>query len=363
LFEIDPSFLSNQNHSNNSMKTGNISTLSIALSAATAGAFTLSVDPAPLTMSFDDFNDGVDTSGGFVNMASAGEAAGFASINMNAGAADPQVQFPTPGAAFNSTTHPYFRVNTRGTVGGPSQFFPLPPAAPTVVNYSTTTAFTESQLAFVNAAPGVAGTGLRIDPLSGGTAAVERFDFDYVMLDSVRTIGLGEFDHDGALDGWSLAGNGHIINGGTSALTSTFSAMTAGNDPVMQRGGLNVDTNIFDTLEVRIALDPASTSRFEIFWGSSTFPGPAGGQSVALVDELIRDGNLHTYRFDMSDEAAWDGSLNLLRVDPLADADAQAGRSFEIDYIRLLEGNGIPEPSGALLSILGGVLAFARRRR
>ena len=345
------------------MKTGNISTLSIAMSAATAGAFTISIDPSPLTAIFDNFNDGVDTSGGFVNMSSAGEATGFASINMNAGAADPQVQFPTPGAAFNSASHPYLRINTRGTVGGASQVFPLPPAGPTVINYSTTTAFAESQLAFANAGIGVAGTGLRIDPLGGGTATVERFDFDYVMLDSVRTIGLGEFDHDGALDGWTLAGNGHIINGGTSVLTSTFSAMTAGNDPVLQRGGLNADTNIFDTIEVRIALDPASSSRFEMFWGTDSFPGPAGGQSVQVVDELIRDGNLHTYRFNMSDEAAWDGNLNLLRIDPLADGDAQAGRSFEIDYIRLLEGSAIPEPSSVLLSILGGVLVFARRRR
>ncbi len=346
------------------MKTGSITSLSIALSAATAGAFTLSVDPAPLTVNLDNFNDGVDTSAGFNNMTSAGEAAGFASINMNAGAADPQVQFPTPGAAFSSTSHPYFRVNTRGTVGGASQVFPLPAAGSTVVGYATTTAFAESQLAFVNSVPAVAGTGLRIDPLGGGIATVERFDFDYVMLDSVRTIGLGEFDHDGALDGWTLSGNGHIINGGTSAGTSTFSAMTAGNDPVLERGGLNADTNIFNTIELRIAFDPASTSRFEMFWGTDSFPGPAGGQSVRLVDELIRDGNLHTYRFNMSDEAAWDGNLNILRIDPLADADAQAGRSFEIDYIRLLDGNAIiPEPSGALLSILGGFLFFAHRRR
>ena len=342
------------------MKTARITTFSIALSAATAGAFTLSVDPAPLTQIFDNFNDGVDTSTNFNNMSSAGEAGGFASVNMNAGAADPQVQFPTPGAPFNSTSHPYFRVNTRGTVGSPSQVFPLPAAGPTVVGYSTTTAFAESQLAFANVAPGVSGTGLRIDPRGGGTAAVERFDYDYVMLDRVRTIGLGEFDYDGALDGWTF--NAGIINNVTSG--STFSALTASNDPVLQRGGLSADTDIYDTLEIRIALDPLSTSRMEIFWGTNTFPGPAGGQSVSLVNELIRDGNFHTYRINMADEAAWDGNLNLLRLDPLADGDAAAGRSFEIDYVRLLEGGAIiPEPSGALLSMLGGFLFFARRRR
>ena len=346
------------------MKTASITTLSIALSVATAGAFTLVVDPAPLTVNFDNFNDGVDTSTNFNNMSSGGEAGGFASVNMNAGAADPQLQFPTPGAPFNSTSHSYFRVNTRGTVGGASQVFPLPAAGPTAVGYTTTTAFAESQLAFSNVAPGVNGAGLRIDPLGGGTATVERFDFDYVMLDSVRTIGVGEFDHDGALDGWTIAGNGHIINNSTSALTSTFSATTAGVDPILQRGGLNADTNIYDTLEIRIALDPASTSRMEIFWGTNTFPGPAGGQSVVLVNELVRDGNLHTYRINMADEAAWDGNLNLLRLDPLADGDAASGRSFEIDYVRLLEGSAIiPEPSGALLSMLGGLLFFARRRR
>ena len=131
----------------------------------------------------------------------------------------------------------------------------------------------------------------------------------------------------------------------------------------MQRAGLNIDTNIYDTIEVRIAFDPASNSRFEIFWGTNTFPGPAGGQSVVMLNELIRDGNLHTYRIDMSDEAAWDGNLNILRIDPLADADAAAGRNFSIDYIRLLEGSAIPEPSTALLALLGASLALLRRRR
>jgi len=62
---------------------------------------------------------------------------------------------------------------------------------------------------------------------------VETFDFDYVMPDRGRTIGLAEFDYDGAMDGWTIVGNGHLINTGTSAATSTFTANTAGVDPIM----------------------------------------------------------------------------------------------------------------------------------
>jgi hypothetical protein len=93
----------------------------------------------------------------------------------------------------------------------------------------------------------------------------------------------------------------------------------------MQLAGLNIDTSIFDTVEIRIAFDPALSSRFEFFWGTNSFPGPAGGQSIVEAGQLIRDGNMHTYRFDMSDEGAWDGNLNVLRIDPLADGDAGAG--------------------------------------
>ena len=325
-----------------------------------AGAATLTVDPVPITRSFSGFNDGVSNASGFNNMSDAGEAGGISSVSMPAGAADPQFRYLTPGAPFSSSVYPFMRINTRGSVGGASQVFPLPPAGPTVLNYGTGTAFSESQMAFVSP---IDGTGLRIDPLGGGTAGVETFEYDYIMLDRVRTIGLAEFDHDGALDGWTIVGNGHLTNISTSAVSSRLMGTTAGVDPIIQRAGLNIDTSVYDTLEIRMALDPASTSRFEVFWGTSTFPGPAGGQSIVATGDLIRDGNLHTYRFDLSDEAAWDGSLNILRVDPLADGDAAAGRSFEIDYIRLLDGAAIPEPSSALLSLTGLFLVVARRRR
>jgi hypothetical protein len=336
--------------------------LILASSMASSSAASLSIDPAPLTQIFDNFNDGVSTATNFGNMSDVGEAGGISSVNMPIGAPDPQFQYPSLGVPFAISTYPYLRVNTRGSVGGASQIFPLPAAGPTVLNYGTATGFSESRLQFV---PPANGSGLRFDPLGGGTGAVETFDFDYVMLDRVRTIGLAEFDYDGAMDGWTVVGNGHLINTGTSAATSTFTATTAGVDPIMQRAGLNIDTNIFDTLEIRMAFDPASSSRFEFFWGTSSFPGPAGGQSIVEVGQLIRDGNMHTYRFDMSDEAAWDGNLNILRIDPLADGDAAAGRRVEIDYIRLLDGSAIPipEPSSILLTFTGLLVAFGRRRR
>lgn len=106
---------------------------------------------------------------------------------------------------------------------------------------------------------------LRFDPLGGGTGAVETFDFDYVMLDRVRTIGLAEFDDDGAMDGWTNVGNGHLTNTGTNAATSTFTATPAGVDPIMQLAGLNIDTNIFDTVGIRMVSDLALSFRFEFF--------------------------------------------------------------------------------------------------
>ena len=332
------------------------SALSAAAFAASASAVTVTVDPGPISIAFDQFNDGISTATNFNNMSDAGEAAGVSSVSMPAGAGDPQFQYLTPGGPFDSTTYPYMRVHTQGTVGGASQVFPLPPAAPTVLNYATTTTFSESQLQFVQP---INGSGLRFDPLGGGTAGTETFGYDYIMLDRFQTIGLGEFDRDGGFDGWTT--NAGLVGATVSSSTSAFSATTAGNDPIIQKGGLNIDTSVFEYLDVRLAVDPASTSRFEFFWGTNTFPGPVGGQSIAITAELIRDGNFHTYRFDMSDEAAWDGNLNLLRLDLLADGDSAAGRSVAIDYVRLHA--QVPEPSGAALLMLGLSSLLFRRKR
>ena len=326
-----------------------------AILATGAGAFTLSVDPASTSIAFDQFNDGTSTATNFNNMADGGEAGGVSSVTMPAGAADPQFQYLTPGGAFDPAVYPYMRVQSQGSVGGASQVFPLPPNGATVLNYTTSATFTESQLQFVQP---LNGNGLRIDPLGGGTAATETFAYDYIMLDRFQTIGLGEFDRDGGLDGWNPS---QLDNISVSAATSSFIATTAGNDSQLVRSGLNIDTNVFQFLEVSLAVDPASTSRFEFFWGTNTFPGPTGGQSIVITDELIRDGNLHSYRFDMSDEANWDGSLNLLRLDLLADADGIAGRSVEIGHVRLMAQG--PEPSGAMLLLLGLASASLVRRR
>ena len=345
------------------MKTKHLFFLLVTVSAmaTNATAYTLSIDPAAVSMSFDQFNDGTDTTTGFNNMATAGEAGGVSSVTVNPGAADPQFQVPTPGAAFSTATHPYFRIQAQRSAGGaPDGIFPLPPAGATKIGYDAPGSFSESQFAFINTAPGVNGTGFRIDPINGGTAGTETFDVDYIWLDQYQTIGLGEFDRDGGFDGWTASANGHLSGGTVSAATGTFQATTSGNDPVLQKAGLNYDTNLYTNIEISLALDPASTSRFEFFWGTSTFPGPAGGQSIGITSELIRDGNLHTYRFDMSDEASWDGNLNILRLDLLADADAAAGRSVEVGHVRLIA--AIPEPSSTLL-VFGALAAMTFRRR
>lgn len=337
------------------MKKGFLSlsstSLLMLLLAPCAGAFSLTVDPAPLTRVFDNFNDGIDTTASLGSLTSLGEAGGVTSLEMPALASDPKFTLPTPGSPFSATTYPYLRVRAQGSVAGGDGIFPAPAAGPTRIPYSIGTSYSEFQAAFINVAPGINGTALRIDPAGGGTAGIETFDFDYIMLDQVQTIGLGEFDRDGTLDGWGLTG----ITGSSSASTSAFAGSMVSSDPQMQLTGINIDTTVFQTIEIRMALDAASTSRAEIFWGTNTFPGPVGGQSVILTSELIRDGAMHTYRIDMTDEAAWDGNLNLLRLDPLA----ESGRTVEVDYIRVL---GIPEPSSFMLLCLGALTALRRRR-
>lgn len=310
----------------------------LASLSSTSAQISLVVDPPPVSTVLEDFNDGVDTTAAYANASSAGEAGGVVSVAVAAGASDPQFQVPAPGDPFDIATHPFLRLSSRGTVGVAAQVFPLPASGVTVLGFNTGTNFAESSMTFVIDPPGASGNGLRIDPVPTGGAADGTFDFDYIILDQFETVGLAEYDHDGALDSWTIAGNGHVINSEASAATSTLSATTAGIDPQIQRAGLAVDASIYTVLEIRAAFDPLSTSRLEVFWGTDVNPGPAGGQSLQVTDQLIRDGELHTYRFQMSDDTRWSNTLNLLRIDPLADADAAAGRDFAIDYVRLIAG-------------------------
>jgi len=317
--------------------------VALSVSERPLHAATLSVDLLPVTQILDGFNDGIDTTTNFSNAAPAGEADGVVSVTVAQAAPDPQFQVLTPAqiAPFNVDDYPFFRVHSRG-VGGSGQIFPLPPNGATVVDLGNGDAFAESRLTFI--VPGPDGAGLRIDPIGAGTDVSETFDYDYIQLDQYPTISLGEFDRDGGLDGW--AANGGFPSPTVSAATSAITATTASNDPQIVRAGLSVDTSLYSVVEIRLAVDPLSTSRFEFFWGTDLFPGPAGGQSIAITDELVRDGEFHTYRFDMSDEPAWSGSLNLLRIDPLADADAADGRTFSLDYVRLISGAGTIDSDG-----------------
>ncbi len=309
-----------------------------ALSSFSVAQISVVIDPPPVSTILENFNDGIDTTTAFSNASSAGEAGGVISVAVAADAPDPQFQVPTPGDPFDIVGHPFFRLSSRGTVGAAAQVFPLPPSGVTVVGFNTGTNFAESPMTFVADPPGASGTGLRIDPIPNGGAATDTFEYDYIILDKFQTIGLAEYDRDNGNEGFDIVGNGHIVNVQVSAATSTLTATTSGNDPVMQRTGLAVDASIYTVLEIRAAFDPLSTSRFEVFWGTDVNPGPAGGQSLVVTDQLIRDGELHTYRFQMSDDSRWNNTLNLLRIDPLADADAAEGRSFAIDYIRLIAG-------------------------
>lgn len=319
--------------------------LSLLASPIPLNAFTVSVDLVPVSQDFDNFNDGVDAATNFSNATAAGESGGVVSVSVPAEAPDPQFQIPTRAAInpFSVDDYPFLRISSRGTGAG-GQIFPLPPAGATVFGFGNGPNFGESRAAFVVADPVPNGAGLRIDPTGAGGAAAEVYEFDYIQLDQYPTISLGEFDRDGGLDGWTA--NPQISAPLVTAASSSISATTAGNDPILQLTALNIDTSIYEAIEFRLAVGPLSTSRFEFFWGTNTFPGPAGGQSVAITAEIVRDGEFHTYRFDMGDEAAWDGNLTLLRIDPLADADAAGGRTFSLDYVRLISGAGVIDSDG-----------------
>lgn len=339
------------------------------LFVAPATAATVFVDRPELTRTLNDFNDGLNlpglSGGDFVGAAS--EAGGLLTVTTSAGSSDPQILLNnTVAPPFQTEEFTNLRIRQRGTVAGPMDFFPQPAAGATRVAFTGTTAFTEKQGTFPNT-DATNRLGFRLDPINNGAGT---FDFDYVMIDKVPTIGLAEFDAAGDSQGWTT----NQISGVSvaSGLLSGSDDNAGPTDPKVIQGdlaaiGLTPDLSVFNVVEVRLQLpsdvvgDAAGV--FEFFWGTDLTPGFAGTRRVGIdAADVPLDGAFHTYVIDMKDVVGWDGTLTSFRFDPIR-ANADAGKSFALDYIRLRAlDTSVPEPTTAGLLALCGAALLRRRR-
>ncbi len=286
---------------------------------AAVTVYTDTVTPATHTLVLEDFNDGVAnyTALSADDFTSGTETNGAGIFVTAAGALDPQIIYNPHAPTYVTDIHKWLRMRAQGTSGN-ATFFPMPAAAATSIAYGpyTVAAYAELRGPFPNQTAAVR-TGFRFDPIgdNGGT-----FGYDYFMLDTFETRGLGEWDRAGDQDGWLVA---NVTN--TAVAGSIFSGQGSGNGDAQMNNAATFDANVLKYVEIRMR-NALAGNGIQLYWAQGG--GFTGGQSVILG---AGDGAFHVYLVDFSQEATWVGTNMRLRLDPCNAVDA----TFDIDYIRL----------------------------
>lgn len=349
-------------------------TLSLTTSQASAVVVTVDVPSAYNTLVLTDSNGtGWEHTGLSANATTppgvpiwSGTSGGVANYTVPAGSSDPRWEFFNT-VAYDVNNYGYLRVRMASDNTTKIQAWPNSPVTPTTVTLGSgsgsSTTFNEYRAAWVNPADASIRTatngGFRIDMVERNALLSDiTASLDYVMVDTSLTVGF-EFDRDADLQGctltnvasWSVADG--ILAGTLNTSGSLDATITV---PV---SSLNLDTNVFDYVEIRMSQSAGSIS--EIYFGTSTQGGLSEARKVSFG---IADGQFHTYIFDFSDDARWDGTLTAFRLDA---ANNKAGATFQIDYIRFRDFAYTPEPGACVLWLLGflgiGLASRGRVRR
>ena len=142
-------------------------------------------------------------------------------------------------------------------------------------------------------------------------------------------VSLAEWNTDGDPEGWGFP------NAGGTILDGILQYETTAADPQMTRPGF-LDVSAGTILEIRLLQNEAAMTQF--FWADEG-GGLSEARSFRFQPEFqFDDGLFHTYQ--ISFDGVFDGEVTFLRIDPGSDA----GRSIEIDYIRLGSGSPPQDP-------------------
>jgi len=143
-------------------------------------------------------------------------------------------------------------------------------------------------------------------------------------------ISIGEFNTAGNAEGWGL--NPAAV-APLKVANGELEVTTTGGDPHIYRvdfaGPLQVPSH-FTLVQMRIKFLSGAQDGWEMFWGSTTLPGPVGGQRIGYNLGLA-DNEYHVVEFDLTEQLADGGSLDDFRIDP----GQGGGNKFLIDYVRV----------------------------
>lgn len=132
------------------------------------------------------------------------------------------------------------------------------------------------------------------------------------------------FNTDGDREGWLNAGNINPL----AAANGVLSGVTTSGDPMVVRNNFDLlNTADISNVYVRLKASVAGVSQF--YWRDSSM------NYYGLNSSYTESNEWQVMTFDVSEHAAWIGSLAYLRVDPIN----QFGETFEIDWILASDGD------------------------
>jgi hypothetical protein len=171
--------------------------------------------------------------------------------------------------------------------------------------------------------------------------SVYEYNYDIIIgtVDQIRqyvykvgyadtTISVAEWNFDTGLNGWSLA---HSLSG--TVTDSSLTLNLTGADPYMvSPDNLNINASLYKYLSFTMKNNtPQTTAGF--FWATNTSPNFSAGLSLPSIPLVPNDSVFRTYIIDISNDTAWTGTINQIRLDPVQGG---SSGSIELKQIKLL---------------------------
>jgi hypothetical protein len=170
--------------------------------------------------------------------------------------------------------------------------------------------------------PNWAGTiaSLQVHPtaVSGATVWVDRVEF----MPAENIYPAVSFDTEGDFEAWTNLANIADASVSGGVLTGT----TTSADPIVFNNALYADADHIQTVYVRLKVDQNGWSQF--YWKT--------GDVYHFIPQFYSGaGDWQILSFDLGSNTNWQGEVDYLRIDPIA----QSGANFEIDWLLASDGD------------------------
>lgn len=173
----------------------------------------------------------------------------------------------------------------------------------------------------------------------------------YLMLDTISgirnlaeskavypTVGRWDFNEDNNRQRWGVTNVNDL-----AVADGNWSLNASAGDPMLLSPQFQVPATNYTQVEIRMSVSSAPDTFGQLFWNRLADDPFSFSGSRQKSFTVIPDGQMHTYTFDLSNQAFWNGTITQLRLDPTAGG---SNTNYAIDYIKVFDPNFVPPPEG-----------------